>query len=204
LRTLFLLVFLTAALSFAQESPERAHAETGAKHGEAAQEEEHEPSIWWKWANFAILAGGIGYLVAKNAGPFFRARGEEIQRGIAEAAKVRQEAEARAAEIESRIANLSGDIENLRAKSKQEIAAEMARLQADTEAQLAKIQAHAEAEIALATKHASLELKAYSAQLALAIAEKQITQKLDDTTQRDLNDVFIRDLQSERSAGSIQ
>ena len=58
--------------------------------------------IWWKWANFAVLAAGLGYLVAKNAGPFFRSRSEEIQKGIKDAAQVRAEAEARASAIEKR------------------------------------------------------------------------------------------------------
>lgn len=203
MRPLLLAIFLSSVLSFAQEHPSRENAETGAKHGEAAQEEENEPSIWWKWANFALLAGGLGYLIGKNAGPFFRTRTEEIQKGIAEAARVRQEAEARAAEIEGRLGNLQAEIESLRTKSKQEITAEGARLQAETEAQIAKIQAHAESEIASATKNASTELKVYSAQLALQIAEGQLMQRLDPGTQQALSDSFITDLRSEAS-GRVQ
>jgi F-type H+-transporting ATPase subunit b len=162
--------------------------------------------IWWKWANFAVLAGLLGWMIGKNAGPFFRARTEEIQKGIQDAAQVRAEAEARAAEIERRVANLSGEVETLRMKSKQEISAEGARVQAETQAQLAKIQARAESEIASAAKHASLQLKAYSAQLALELAEKQIKQRLDAPTQSDLAAAFISDLreQSNSTAGGLQ
>ena len=116
--------------------------------------------IWWKWANFAVLAGGLGYLIGKNAGPFFRSRTEEIQKGIRDAAEVRAEAEARAAAIESKIGNLSGEIERiLKATSKAEIAAEGARIQAETQAQIAKIQAQAEMEIASATKQATARIE---------------------------------------------
>jgi F-type H+-transporting ATPase subunit b len=183
-------------------SPQQRHAQQEAKHGEAHAEAETPMAneIWWKWANFALLAGGLGYLFSKHAGPFFRSRTEEIQKGIQDAAKVRAEAEARAAQIESKIGNLSGEIESLKATSKAEIAAEGARMQAETQAQIAKIQAQAERQIASAAKSASLELKAYSAQLAVELAEKQIREKLDTTAQDSLASAFVNDLRQEKSA----
>ena len=99
--------------------------------------------LLWKLANFAVLAGGLGYLIAKNAGPYFRTRGEDIQQGIVDAAQVRAEAEVRAAAIEKKIGNLSGEIESIRAASKAEIAAEAARVQEETEAQIAKVRRQA-------------------------------------------------------------
>lgn len=183
-------------------SPEQHHAQQEAKHGEAhAEGEAPMPNeIWWKWANFALLAGLLGYLISKNAGPFFRSRTEEIQKGIQDAAQVRAEAEARAAQIEAKIGNLSGEIESLKATSKAEIASEGQRLQAETQAQIAKIQAQAEMQIASVAKDASLQLKAYSAQLALELAEKQIRERLDARTQDDLADAFVRDLRQEQPA----
>jgi F0F1-type ATP synthase membrane subunit b/b' len=49
-------------------------------------------------------------------------------------------------------------------------------------------------------------LKAYSAQLALALAEKQIRQQLDPRTQEDLANAFVNDLRDEKAqkAGSVQ
>jgi F-type H+-transporting ATPase subunit b len=186
-------------------SPQQGHAQQEAKHGEAdAEGEAPMPNeIWWKWANFAVLAGGLGYLIGKNAGPFFRTRTAQIRQGIQDAARVRAEAEARAAEIESKISNLSGEIDNLKATSKAEIAAEGARVQAETQAQIAKIQAQAEMQIAAAAKNASLELKAYSAQLALALAETQIRERLDSRTQEDLANAFVSDLRQEGLAERV-
>ena len=34
----------------------------------------------WKWANFLILAGGLGYLIGKSAPGMFRNRTSEIQK----------------------------------------------------------------------------------------------------------------------------
>jgi F-type H+-transporting ATPase subunit b len=227
LRKLLGIALLAAALACAQEhgpapvgdatghaqapmqpstSAGQEHAQAAAKHGEGHEETPMPNEIWWKWANFALLAGGLGYLIGKNAGPFFRARTAEIQQGIQDAAKVRADAEARAAEIEARVANLSGEVEALRLKSKQEISNEGTRVQAETQAQISKIQSRAEAEIASAAKQASSQLKAYSAQLALDLAEKQIRQRLDGQTQSDLTVAFIEDLRNEKPSqvGGVQ
>jgi F-type H+-transporting ATPase subunit b len=176
------------------------HAQAAAEHGEGHEEAPMPNEIWWKLANFAVLAGGLGYLASKYGGPYFRERAAQIRSGIAEAAQVRADAEARAAEIERRVANLSGEVESLRARSKEEIAAEGARVQAETEAQIAKIQARAEMEIASAGKNASQELKAYSAQLALQLAERQIRQQLTPETQDDLASAFIDGLRDGKPA----
>lgn len=205
-----LLTALFAAASMLPQSTSEAHgpevpagqehAGETMEHGEAHEDARMPNEIWWKLANFAILAGGLGYLASKYAGPYFRERGEGIRSGIAEAAAIRADAEARAAEIERRIGNLSGELENLRAKSSEEIAAEGARLQAETGTQIAKIQARAEMEIASAGKNARLELKAYSAQLALETAERQIRQEMNPATQNELADAFIHDLRGEGHA----
>jgi F-type H+-transporting ATPase subunit b len=155
--------------------------------------------IWWKWANFAILAGGLGFLIAKNAGAFFRGRSEDIQRGISEAAAVRAEAEARAAAIEKQIANLSDEIEGLRRKSGEEIAREGERISAESARQIAKIQQQAEADIAAAAKNAAQELKAYSAELAVNMATQQIQNSLTPTDHDRLTETFVGDIQKKAS-----
>src|SRR5438552_3059585 len=64
---------LALGLLFAQEGPEKkegAAAEHSASSAEHKGGEEHSeaPSELWKWANFAMLAGVLGYLIGKNAG----------------------------------------------------------------------------------------------------------------------------------------
>ena len=170
------------------------HAEAAAKHGEGHEQKTMPNEIWWKWANFALLAGLLGWLISKNAGPFFRSRSEAIASGIAEAAKTRQEAEARAAEIENRVSNLSAEVEQLRQRSREEIAREGERVRAETEASIRKVQAQAEAEIASAAKHATHDLKAYSAQLAMQLAEQQIRNRMTPGTQEQITSVFVDEL----------
>jgi F0F1-type ATP synthase membrane subunit b/b' len=172
-----------------------ASGEHGSGGGHAANPNE----IWWKWANFGLLAVGIGYLIGKNAGPFFAARTQSIQQGIREAAAVKEAAEAKAADIERRVANLGQEIEALRAQSKQEIATEGARIRTETEQMLAKVQANADAEIASATKNAKQELRAYSAELAVELAAQQVARNMSPAAQDQLVSGFVQDLKGKAS-----
>ena len=192
MRRLLLVATLVTGISLAQKPAE--HAKEAVEHGEAHEDARLPNEIWWKWANFAILAAGLGFLIAKYAGPFFRTRTEEIQQGISDAAAIRAEAEARAAEIERRIANLNGEVEALRQKSREEIAREGERVSMETAQQIAKIQRQAEADIASAAKNASHELKAYSAELAVNMAAQQIQQRMTQQSQDQIADAFIDDI----------
>lgn len=164
------------------------------EHGEGAQEKEMPNEMAWKWANFAILAVVLGWLVSKNAGPYFAARGKAIEQGIADARAMKEDADRRAAAIEARLSNLSGEIENLRSTAKQEIGAEAERIKAETGEQLKKVQAHAQSEIAAAAKTASAQLKAEAAELAVKLAEEQLKGRLSATEQDGLMRSFVNDL----------
>lgn len=153
----------------------------------------------WKWANFLILAGVLGWMIAKSAPPFFRRRTEEIQRGISEAAQLKQEAEARAAKVEMRMASLQSEIEHVRAEAKSEIEKESARIGQETQQYLARIRDHAEQEIAAHTRQTEKELRAYSAQLAIELAEQRIRGRLSGDTQNALVDGFLKQLDRQTS-----
>jgi F-type H+-transporting ATPase subunit b len=199
LRRFVLGLAASACLVVAQHATEHPpapgeHAKAAVEHGESHEEARMPNEIWWKWANFAILAAGLGFLIAKNAGPFFRTRTEEIRKGISEAAAVRAEAEARAAAIENQIANLSAEVESLRQKSREEIAREGERVSEETAEQIAKVQRQAEADIAAAAKHATHELKAYSAELAINLAAQQIQAGMTQESQDQLAEAFVDDM----------
>ena len=148
----------------------------------------------WKWANFLVLAGGLGYLIGKKGGPFFAARSAKIRQEIVAAGEARSQAEARAAEVERRLANLESEIAALRAESGKEEEAETGRFGRHTAAEIAKTQAQAEQEIAAAGKAARLELKRYCADLAVGLAEQKIRARMTPETEDELVRGFIRDL----------
>ncbi len=163
---------------------------------EQASEKPEKEMIGWKWANFAILAGALGYLAVKKGGPYFEARSQEIRAGIAEAEKSRAAADARAAEVNAKLVNLDTEILNIRKTLRAEQQHEADRLQRETAAELARVQAHALQEIEASGKAARMELRRYSAHLALELAEGKIRERITPQTQEELTRAFARELHS--------
>ncbi|HXI41972.1 MAG TPA: hypothetical protein VNH83_18455 [Bryobacteraceae bacterium] len=182
-------LLLGASLVMAQETPGAATNHEGAKSESAP-----EPSPIWAWANFAILAGALGYLIVKKGGPWFAERSHTIRKGIAEAEEIRRGAEASAAEVDRRLAGLQTEIQNLRANAQREEAAEGERIRQQTATDLARIQEHAAREIEAAGKSARLDLKRYAAQLAIDLAEQKIRRQMTPEVQVALIERFGRDL----------
>jgi F-type H+-transporting ATPase subunit b len=151
-------------------------------------------SAFWAWANFAILAGALGYLIAKKGGPWFAARSLAIRKGIADAEEIRISAEAGAEEVDRKLAGLEADMEALRAEMRREQVAEAKRARKQTEADMLRIQEHAASEIDGAGKAARLELKRYAAQLAIDLAEQKIRRQMTPEVQAALVDNFERNL----------
>jgi F-type H+-transporting ATPase subunit b len=164
-----------------------------AEEGGAAKQHEGD-QLLQKWVNFAILAGGLGYLAVKVGGPAFRAKKQDILDGLAEGTRRAEAAAEKAAEIDRRMAGLQAEVEVLRAKANAEMTAEAERLRQETAEQIAKVEHVAELDIASSAKAARQDLKAYVADLALDLARRKVAAKMDDTTQAALVDRFARGL----------
>lgn len=193
----FLLGLVCSLWLMAQE-PARV---TAAQEKSSTQtEEQGDPWMIWKWANFLILVGGLGYLGKKFAGSFFQDRTAQIQRSIDEANKYRQEAERRAGHMEERLSLLAADIDALRREARGEMNAEAERIRRATAEQAAKLQARARQEIEALTRAAKNALKAHAAQLAVDLARQRIESQMSPTTQGVLVDSFARELERRRPA----
>jgi len=153
-----------------------------------------DPWIWWKLANFAILAAGIGYLIFKHVPPLFRKQSDEIQSALAEAARIKQEAAAYAASVEARLANLQREIEDLRKTAHAETTAESERVLHETEHHLQRIRQQSVQEVALMTRGAKDGLRKYAAELAIGLAEQRIRARMKPETQEKLVNGFLQDL----------
>src|ERR1700683_5424568 len=70
----------------------------------------------WKWANFLVLAGALGYLMVKPLPPLFGSRTDPIPKDRVENQKSRQDADDRAADVERRLAAIETEITALRAE----------------------------------------------------------------------------------------
>jgi F-type H+-transporting ATPase subunit b len=163
----------------------------------AAQKQEAQEGdsmIWWKWANFVILAAGLGYLIGKHVPPIFRKQSEDIQSALTEAAKIKQEATTYAASVEARLANLQKEIQQLRESAHSEMVAESERIRRDTEHHVQRIREQSAQEIALMTRAAKDDLRKYAAELAIGLAEERIRFRMNPETQDRLVNGFLHDM----------
>ncbi len=178
---LALLVLIAAIPAFAQES------------GGGSE----EPSLLlWKVLNFFILAGLIGWLIAKHGGPLLASRAKTISEGLAAGTRAKAEADARAAEVQKKLGNLEQEVNALRATAQEDRARETDRIRRETQAEIVRIQYQANVEIESAGKHARLEVQRAAAALAIELAEKKVLARMSPDVQSSLLQSFLKDLAS--------
>lgn len=125
--------------------------------------------------NFAIVVGIVFYFGRKFLPGMFRRRTESIQHALEEARAASQDANRRLTEIENRLRQLDVEIGQMQASAEKEGDAEEARIRAAAEEDIRKVIESAEQEIAAAAKQARREITAHTADLAIALAQKQIS-----------------------------
>jgi F-type H+-transporting ATPase subunit b len=147
--------------------------------------------------NFAIVAAAIGYFSKQSLPGMFRNRTASIQKAMQEARRASEDANRRLAEIETRLSRLDAEIAGMRSTAEKEALAEEARIKAAAEEDGRKIVESAGQEIAAAAKSARRELTSYAANLAVALAARQI--KVDPATDQALVREFAKELSSKSS-----
>lgn len=144
--------------------------------------------------NFAVVVVVIYWFARKSVPVAMQRRNETIQRALEEARAASQDADRRLKDIESRLAHLDSEIAQMQATAQEEADGENARIKTAAEDDVRKIVASAEQEIASAAKQARRELMAHTADLAVALARKQI--KVDPATDQALVRSFAGNLSS--------
>jgi F-type H+-transporting ATPase subunit b len=144
--------------------------------------------------NFAVIAIVIVWAGRKYLPGMFSARTAAIQKAMQQAQKASEEARRKLAEIESRLMKLDVEIGMMRDAAEREAAAEEARIQAAAQEDARKMVESAQQEITAAAKAARRELTAYAADLAVALAQKQI--RVDAATDQALVRNFAGELGS--------
>lgn len=165
-----------------------------AQEGHAAGEGESPTSMILLWVNFAILVGGLAWLIRKYGTPFLEARGAKIQRDLADAAELRKKADAQAADVDRRLLNLDASLAGMRAESQKEMDAQRRRIAEQMETEIAKIRANVEQEVATAGKAARAELKSFAGHLAIELAEQKIQSRITPDVDDRLLKTFLHGL----------
>ncbi len=158
--------------------------------GAAKEEAREEKENTWKWANFALLVAGLGYLAVKNAPAFFNARSEQIQKAIKDATGLKVQADFRSSEIDRRMATLASEIQKLRDQSKAEIEREEQRINQETQAALARIGDHTVREIEALRFQAGLAVRNRAVDLAMNMAISHLRDYPGEVDQNELVHAF--------------
>jgi F-type H+-transporting ATPase subunit b len=156
----------------------------------------HQAHLVTVAVNFLIGAFLIYWYARKYVPAALRNRTESIQRALEEARAASQDANRRLAEIESRLSKLDVEIGQMQASAEKEAAGEEARIKKAADEDIRKVVQAAEQEIATAAKQARRELMQYTADLAVALARKQI--QVDSPTDQAL----VRNFAGRLSSGS--
>jgi F0F1-type ATP synthase membrane subunit b/b' len=160
------------------------------------------PIGWvFRWIQFIVVFGGVGYLLAKKAPAYFRRRAETIVASITESTKVKEEAERQLREAEEKLRRLDQELAEMRHAAQREAAAEAERIRKATQDEAKKIERAAQAEVGAAERAARIELKALAARLAVERAEALIRKQMTPQTEAALLQSFMQNLAGPVPAG---
>lgn len=161
----------------------------------------HQAHLAALFINFAVIVILVLWAVRKLVPPMLKGRNESIQRGLEEARAASQDANRRLSDIENRLRQLDVEIGQMQANAEKEADAEEARIQKAAEEEIRKVVLGAEQEIEASAKQARRELAAHTAELAIALASKEI--RIDANTDEMLVRSFASTLaSSEQESGS--
>jgi F-type H+-transporting ATPase subunit b len=167
------LVWAVAVVSAAQ--PQGEHAPPAAEH--AAEGEGGHESPWALPArifNFAVLAGGLFYLLRSPLAGYLTQMGIQVRSELTSAANLRTEAAAQLTAVEARMQALPGEIDALKRRGAEEIAAEEARIAGLAEAERQRLLEQAGREIRMQLRVAERDLKQRAGELAVEVATARV------------------------------
>jgi F-type H+-transporting ATPase subunit b len=193
---------VVATLGICLAGPPRlavAHSLHRALNAPGAQEEKsgaegHE--LLFKIINFALLAGGLAYILRKPLADFFAARSNSIQKSLEEGRKALEASQAQLQAVEQKLAHLEEEIAAFKASATKEMEAEQQRMKQAAAEEAEKILESARARIEVSVRAAKLDLKSYAAQQAVELAEELIRQRLDDPGRERLLAQFLGGLEA--------
>jgi F-type H+-transporting ATPase subunit b len=128
--------------------------------------------------NFAIVVGVLAYLLKKPIRNGLSGRRDDIEKALAEAKKVQEEAEAKFAEYDRKLSTASAEIAAISAAIRKEAELEKQKIIAGAREQAAKIEQDAEKAADLEVAKARQSLQQEAVQLAVGIAEDLLKKNL--------------------------
>jgi len=168
---------------------EGAHGAEGAGHGT----EQHGESIWatiGRLFNFAVLVGGLIYVLRSPLAQYLANRSQQIRGGLESARETSATATSQLAEIDRRLQTLPAELDALRKRGVEEIAAEEQRIQAKAEAERKRLVEEMQRDVDVRVRVARKALAEHAADLAVGLAAERVRQTITDADQARLIDRY--------------
>jgi F-type H+-transporting ATPase subunit b len=188
---------VSAAQPRAEHAPPAAAAEQAGKEAAAEHTAEGEGEHESPWAlparifNFALLAGGLFYLLRSPLMGYLAQRGIQVRSELTSAANLRKEAAAQLAAVEARMQALPGEIEALKRRGAEEIAAEEARISDLAEAERQRLLEQAKREIGMQLRVAERDLKQRAGELAVEVATARVKRTINSADHERLVNRYV-------------
>jgi len=165
----------------------------------AAEQAEADPAdsatgLAFRWLNFLIVFGSVGYLIAKHGGGFFRANAKAIAASIHEATAAKVEAERELSEVEAKVSNLGQEIAHQRVAAQRDWAVESERLRASGLAEIEKIKQAAAGELTASERAAQQQLREIAASMAVQRAAAIVSAQMNTEVRARIFDSFLGEL----------
>ena len=148
--------------------------------------------------NFAILVGGLTYLLRSPIAAYLSSRSTQIRQELVTAADMRAAASAQLAEIERKMQGLPAELETLRKQGAEDVKAEQGRIAQAAAHERARLLEQTRREIDMRLRIARRELTAHAAQLAVQVAEQRIRRTITPDDQVRLVDRYTSQLKEAR------
>lgn len=166
-----------------------------------AAEAEHAESIWVtlaRLANFAILAGALGYFLKSPIMGYLASRSTQIRQDLVAAEEMRVAASAQLAAIEQKMTSLPSELDALKRQGAEDVRAEQARITQAAAAERARLLEQMRREIDMRLRVARRDLTDHAARLAVAVAEQRIRRTITPEDQLRLIDRYAAQLKEAR------
>jgi F0F1-type ATP synthase membrane subunit b/b' len=141
--------------------------------------------------NFALLAGGLVYLLRSPLMAYLEQRGVHVRSELTKAAELRAEAGSQLALIDTRMKALPDEIETLKRRGAEEIAAEEARIHALADSDRQRLLDQAKRGIETELRVAERDLKKRAGERAVAVATERVKRTINEHDQARLVDRYV-------------
>lgn len=175
------LVACSLTVAFASEGGGGHHADTGAILKD----------FIYRWFDFILMAGLLGYLLAKPLRNGLAGRREGIEKALGDAVAARDAAEAKFAEYDAKLTRAAAEIEEMSAAIRREGELERERILANAREMAQKITAEAEKSAESEILRARAELRQEATRLAITLAEDLLKKHINAGDQQRLVNEYM-------------